>query len=216
MAETAWTRKWLAALVGLWLAGCANGPRIPVENTDYGLRDGFVWVRGPWEAIKPSTDVDEVVDQLCPAVMSLPRAQGGAYGLEWCGALYSLEDGLYYASMPSPLGPILKAIPEREKRCKPPYFVKDPRGEAKMLADFHGHPWANSRMSAGDRSSARQLYSIRIQFDTICQVMKLVPYIGEARPGEVYERRGKSWLLIGIIKPEHKAAGIITPVGTKP
>jgi hypothetical protein len=30
------------------------------------------------------------------------------------------------------------------------------------------------------------------------------------------ERRGKNWALLGIIKPEHKAAGTITPVGESP
>jgi hypothetical protein len=206
-------RLWLGPVLGLCFAGCVGGPRVPVEGTDYGLRDGFVWARGPWEAVAPSTDVDEVIDRLCPAVMQLPRAQGREYGLEWCGAIYSLEDNTFYASMPSPLGPLLSAIPEKMKRCKPPYFVEDPRGETQVLADFHGHPWAYSRMSAGDRMSARQIYSLRIQFDTVCRVMKLVPYIGQQRPGEVYERRGKSWLLIGTIRLEDKAIGAITPVG---
>lgn len=205
-------RHWLSLLAGLCLTGCASSMRVPAEGLDYGLRDGFVWVRGPWEAISPSKTEDELIAQLCPAVMQLPRAQGREYGMEWCGAIYSLEDGYHYASMPSPLGPILKAIPEKEKRCKPPYFVEDPRGETKVLADFHGHPWPHSRMSAADRISARQLYSVRIQFDTTCLVTKLIPYISEPKPGEVYERRGKSWILIGIIKPEHKATGIITPV----
>jgi hypothetical protein len=205
-------RHWLGLFVGLCLIGCAGSMRVPAEGVDYGLRDGFVWVRGPWEAIAPSKIADEVIDQLCPAVMQLPRAQGREHGLEWCGAIYSLEDGNFYASMPSPLGPILKAIPEKEKRCKPPYFVEDPRGETHVLADFHGHPWPYSRMSAADRTSVRQLYSIRIQFDTTCRVMKLVPHIGKLQPGELYERRGQSWLLIGIIKPEHKSTGIITPV----
>jgi hypothetical protein len=205
-------RSWLRLVVGLWCAGCTSGPQPLIESSDYGLRDGFVWVRAPWAAITPSANTDEVIDQLCPAIMRLPRAQGREYGQEYCGALYSLEDGLFYASMPSPLGPILKAIPEKEKRCKPPLFVEDPRGVTHIVADFHSHPWAHSRMSAADRMEARQLYSLRIQFDTTCRVMKLVPYIGEPRPGEVYERRDKSWLLLGIIKPEHKAAGTISPL----
>lgn len=205
-------RSWMRLVVGLWCAGCASGPRSLVEDTDYGLRDGFVWVRAPWAAIAPSANADEVIDQLCPAIMRLPRAQGREYGQEYCGAIYSLEDGFFYASMPSPLGPILKAIPEKEKRCKPPLFVEDPRGVAHIVADFHSHPWAHSRMSAADRMEARQLYSLRIQFDTTCRVMKLVPYIGAPRPGEVYERRDKSWVLLGIIKPEHKATGTISPL----
>nr|WP_225937177.1 hypothetical protein [Myxococcus sp. RHSTA-1-4] len=144
--------------------------------------------------------------------MRLPRAQGREYGQEYCGAIYSLGNGAYHASIPSTLGPLLKAIPERQKRCKPPRYVDDPRGRTVVLADYHSHPWADSRMSPEDRLEARQRFSIRIQFDTKCRVMKLVPYVGEMRPGELYERRDQRWALIGIIKPEHKADGIITEV----
>jgi proteasome lid subunit RPN8/RPN11 len=203
----------VGAIASFWLLACAGAPLGPVENTDYGLKDGFVWVRGPWEAIEPSTDMDAVIDQLCPAVMVLPRARGREYGQEYCGALYVLGNGTYYASMPSPLGPILKTTPETQKACKLPSVVHDPRGTVRILADYHSHPWADSPLSKPDRSAARQRWLIRIQFDTKCRVMKLVPYIGEPRPGEVYERRGKSWALIGIIKPEHKATGTITAVG---
>ncbi|WP_233582556.1 hypothetical protein [Corallococcus sp. CA053C] len=174
--------------------------------------EGAVWVRGPWDAIQPSSDIDAVIDQLCPAVMQLPRAQGREYGQEYCGVLYSVGGGAYSASMPSPLGPVLKAIPEKQKSCKQPNLVRDSRGEVSIHADYHSHPWADSRMSRPDRTQARQRYSIRLQFDTKCRVMKLVPYIGEARPGEVYERRGKSWALIGIVKPEHKGVGLMTAV----
>ncbi|NMO21978.1 hypothetical protein HPC49_46570 [Pyxidicoccus fallax] len=205
-------RQWVAAFVAGWLVACASTPEGPVEGTDYGYREGFVWVRGPWDAITPSTDVDVVIDQLCPAVMRLPRAQGREYGQEYCGAIYSLGNGTYHASFPSTLGPLLKAIPEREKRCKPPRFVDDARGKTVVLADYHSHPWADSRMSPADRMEARQRFSIRIQFDTKCRVMKLVPYVGEVRPGELYERREQRWVRIGIIKPEHKAAGIVTEV----
>jgi proteasome lid subunit RPN8/RPN11 len=198
------------AFLGLWLVACASTPSGPVEGTDYGLRDGDVWVRGPWEAISPSTDVDAVIDQLCPAVMRLPRAQGREYGQEYCGVLYSLGDGTYHASLPSTLGPLLKATPEPQKACFVPRFVDDARGRPVVLADYHSHPWPGSRMSGADRREHRQRFSIRIQFDTRCRVMKLVPYVGEARPGELYERRERHWVRIGIIKPEHKAAGIVT------
>jgi len=43
--------------------------------------------------------------------------------------------------------------------------------------------------------------------------MKLVPHANEPQPGEVYLRKGKTWALIGIIKPEHKPLGIVTDVG---
>ncbi|WP_223744333.1 hypothetical protein [Corallococcus sp. AS-1-12] len=197
---------------GLWFVSCVGASPVPVEDRDYGLMNGAVWVRGPWDAIRPSADIDAVIDQLCPAVMELPRAQGREYGQEYCGVLYSVGDGAYSASMPSPLGPLLKATPEQQKSCKQPNFVRDSRGAVKIQADYHSHPWANSRMSRPDRAEARQRYSIRLQFDTACRVMKLVPYIGEARPGEVYERRGKRWALIGIVKPEHKATGLMTAV----
>jgi hypothetical protein len=59
---------------------------------------------------------------------------------------------------------------------------------------------------------ATQLYPIRIQFDAACKLQKLVPYLNEERPGELYERRGKQWKLIGHIKPENKATGVITLV----
>ena len=199
--------------MGLWLVACASTPSGPVEGADYGYRNGDIWVRGPWEAIAPSPDVDAVIDQLCPAVMRLPRAQGREYGQEYCGAIYSLGDGTYHASLPSPLGPILKGTPEPVKACFVPRYVDDSRGTARVLADYHSHPWADSRMSRRDMVEARQRWLIRVQFDTKCRVMKLVPYVGEERPGEVYERRGGRWALVGIIKPEHKAAGYVTPVG---
>jgi proteasome lid subunit RPN8/RPN11 len=198
------------AFVGLWLTACASTPSGPVEGRDYGYRNGDVWVRGPWEAITPSSDVDAVIDQLCPAVMRLPRAQGREYGQEYCGAIYSLGDGTYHASQPSTLGPILKATPEPAKSCFAPRAVDDARGRAVVLADYHSHPWSNSRMSSADRRQQRQRFSIRIQFDTQCRVMKLIPYAGEPRPGELYERREKRWVRIGIIKPEHKEAGTVT------
>ncbi|ABF90489.1 putative lipoprotein [Myxococcus xanthus DK 1622] len=202
--------RFQGAFMGLLLAACSSTPAGPVEGADYGYRNGDVWVRGPWDAIIPSADVDAVIDQLCPAIMQLPRAQGREYGQEYCGAIYSLGDGTYYASLPSTLGPLLKATPEPQKACFAPRFVNDSRGRTVVLADYHSHSWANSRMSSADRRQSRQRFSIRIQFDTGCRVMKLVPYIGEARPGELFERRERKWVRIGVIKPEHKAAGIVT------
>jgi hypothetical protein len=38
------------------------------------------------------------------------------------------------------------------------------------------------------------------------------PDRNENRPGEVYERQGKTWKLVGWMKPEDKAVGIVTPV----
>ncbi|HYO54589.1 hypothetical protein [Archangium sp.] len=67
-------------------------------------------------------------------------------------------------------------------------------------------------MSEQDRLRRNQRYRVRIQFDTTCRIQKLVPHIREARPGEVHERQGGSWKLIGYIQPENKDSGFITPV----
>ncbi len=199
------------ALTCCWLLACASGPRAADETENYGWRDGRVWVRGPWEQINPSKDVDDVIDQLCPAVMQLPNAQLKEYGQEYCGAIYSLGDGTYYASHPSPLSPQVLIVPERAKKCRPPRYVEDPRGRASILADYHSHPWPHNKMSQDDLLESNQRWFIRLQFDTTCHVMKLIPYVGENRPGEVYERKGKEWRLVAIIKPEDKAAGIVSP-----
>ncbi len=143
-------------------------PRLTDGRTD----GGWVWVLGPWKGIYPSKDVDEVIDQLCPAVMKLPNAQRGAYGQEYCGAIYSLGDGTYYASHPSPLSRYVVGSPVKDKSCNPPRSVNDPRGR---------------------------------------HVMKYIPYVGEPRPGEVYERVGGGWKLIGIVTPENKPSGKMTP-----
>ncbi|ADO74480.1 conserved uncharacterized protein [Stigmatella aurantiaca DW4/3-1] len=45
--------------------------------------------------------------------------------------------------------------------------------------------------STADLLGATQIYSLRIQFDKACHVQKLVPYLNEERPGELYERRGR-------------------------
>ncbi|WP_224245493.1 hypothetical protein [Hyalangium gracile] len=203
----------LALMCGV-LVGCASGPETIGESPNYGLQDGQVWVRGPWEVIKPSQDPDEVIDQLCPAVMQLPGAQLGDYGREYCGLVYSLGDGMYYASHPSPLGRTRMVGPTRHQSCFVPRRVEDTRGQTEPLADYHGHPWAPSPMSESraDRLGATQVFSIRVQFDKACRLQKLIPYLKEDRPGELYERRGKSWKLIGHIEPANKANGRVTLV----
>jgi hypothetical protein len=193
------------------LLACASGPSPAGATENYGFKGDWVWVRGPWEQITPSRDADEVIDQLCPAIMSLPRAERGEYGQEYCGALYLLG-GTYYASHPSPLGAMMRiGGREERKQCKPPRYVEDSRGQPTVIADFHSHPWATP-MSQQDRRGPNQLWSIRLQLDTKCHVMKLIPYLEEERPGELYERQGKSWKLIGLIKPEDKDAGFVTSV----
>lgn len=42
------------------------------------------------------------------------------YGQEYCGAIYSLGDGIYHASMPSPLGEPVPVGPSKRKKCIPP------------------------------------------------------------------------------------------------
>ncbi|HVG62816.1 MAG TPA: hypothetical protein VNA24_29890 [Hyalangium sp.] len=208
-----WLLRVLILLCG-GLAGCASGPPAANETANYGLKDGQLWVRGPWEVIKPSADPDDVIDQLCPAVMALPGATFGDYGHEYCGLVYSLADGMYYASHPSPLADIRASHVSRKKSCYVPQQVVDSRGQPDPFADYHGHPWAHSSMlgSLQDRLAATQVFSVRIQFDTACHIQKLVPYLNEDRPGELYERRGKSWKLIGLIQPENKARGRVTRV----
>ena len=180
---------------------------------NYGFQSGNqVWVRGPWAAIAPSTDVDEIIDRLCPAIMQLDRASLRDYGQEYCGAIYSLSDGIYYTSNPSPLGKIVLVGPAKRKQCIPPRFVKDDRGKTSVLGDFHSHPWSPSSMSFEDRMTGTQIWSVRIQFDTTCHIQKFVPYEGKDRPGEVYERRDKEWKLVGLVKPEDKEYGIVTAV----
>ncbi|MDY7225940.1 hypothetical protein [Hyalangium rubrum] len=190
--------------------GCAGGPQPTGDTETYGVRDGRVWVRGPWEAVQPSRDADDVIDQLCPAIMRLPRAKEEDHGREYCGVIYSLGDGTYYASHPSPLSDTRMGVVSPRKNCYVPRIVEDARGQSIPLGDYHSHPWSPSKMSLEDRFSANQVYSIRLQFDNACLVQKLVPYLNEERPGELYERRGKQWKLIGFIKLEHKATGVIT------
>ncbi|WP_163989832.1 hypothetical protein [Pyxidicoccus caerfyrddinensis] len=207
-AELSW-----AVMLGL-LVGCASSTPAASVPESYWRTGDHVHVRGPWAAVTPSSNVDEVIDQLCPAIMKLPRSQDGEYGQEYCGAIYSLGDGTYYASMPSPLGEPVLVGPAKQKKCIPPRYVADERGRPAVLGDFHSHPWSPSQMSAGDRIAATQLWSIRIQFDRACTVMKLIPYVeNDERPGEFYLRKEKSWKLVGIIRPEDKRYGLVTAVG---
>lgn len=193
------------------MAACANTSyRYTGRDTYFGGEGKAVWVRGPWPIIQSSPHVDDVVDQLCPAIMKLEGARDRDYGQEYCGVLYSLQDGRYYASYPSPIGEVQRVGPSKRKSCTSPRHVKDERGRTVGLGDFHSHPWTPSPMSEVDRQAENQRWLIRIQFDTDCHVMKLVPNIGSARPGEVYLRQGKTWKLIGIIKPENKQLGIVT------
>ncbi|WIG94312.1 hypothetical protein [Myxococcus sp. SDU36] len=199
----------------LWFAACAATPWMPREAEHYGFANATnrrVWVRGPWEAISPSNDIDVVIDQLCPAIMRLPGATDGDHGQEYCGALYSLGDGIYHASFPSPLGTKRPVGPSRRKTCYAPMSVQDTRGRASVIADYHSHPWSPSPMSEEDRRANTQRYFIRIQFDSRCIIHKLVPHANETRPGELYVREAQRWRLVGRILPEDKATGRITTV----
>lgn len=196
------------------LSGCAGGST-QQGGSDYGFVDATsrrVWARGPWERVQPSHDIDDVIDQLCPAIMTLPAATLGDYGLEYCGVIYSLGQGVYYASNPSPLAARVQVGTSRRKSCRPPMEVRDPRGRASIFADFHSHPWFPSSLSEEDRKSDTQWYSIRIQFDTHCIIHKLVPHADDDLPGEIYVREGRRWRRVGSILPEDKATGRITAV----
>jgi hypothetical protein len=204
--------KILIALSCLAVLACANGPQ--TEGVDYGFEGAIdqVWVRGPWEAIKPSNDIDAVIDQLCPAVMKLSGASDGDYGREYCGVIYELlSENQYYASQPSPLTRSQLNTAGKRKTCLVPKTVKDSRGALRRDGDYHGHPWA-SAMSEQDRALDNQWYMFRIQFSTACHVQKLVPHVEDGRPGELYERQEKSWKLVGYILPEDKSRGYVTPI----
>ena len=211
----------LRILLVLLLLACASGSQavkdVDMEGVDYGFegtsKKKMVWVRGPWEKIKPSRDIDDVIDQLCPAVMDLPGARDGDYGREYCGVIYKLlSEDQYYASKPSSLMDPTLDPANKHKTCLTPTIVKDSRGVLERKGDYHGHPWASS-MSSKDRLRVKQWYMFRIQFDTLCRVQKLIAYVDDNRPGELYERQGKSWKLIGYILPEDKDRGYVTPVG---
>nr|WP_211193928.1 hypothetical protein [Pyxidicoccus fallax] len=194
--------------------GCSGVSERASDSEAYGFEPGSrtVWVRGPWAEVEPSRDVDAVIDQLCPAVLKLPRARERDYGQEYCGLIYSLGDGIYQASEGSPLGETQLVGASRRKSCFSPRRVVDGRGRAVPIADFHSHPWAPSPMSPKDLKASNQRWLVRIQFDTSCRIQKLIPYVGETRPGEVYEREGHRWRLVGLIRPEDKELGRITTV----
>ncbi|WP_235685845.1 MULTISPECIES: hypothetical protein [Corallococcus] len=67
-------------------------------------------------------------------------------------------------------------------------------------------------MSPEDTQADLQLFMIRIQLDTGCNIMKLVPNIDSPIPGEVYVRRDKKWFLVGSIRNEDKKSGRVTAV----
>ncbi|WP_426756316.1 hypothetical protein [Myxococcus sp. Y35] len=202
-------------LASTCLVACSSAPWAPREAEHFGYASPSnqrVWVRGPWNAVSPSEDIDQVIDQLCPAIMKLPGATDRDYGQEYCGALYTLGDGVYHASFPSPLGARRPVGPSKRKTCYAPLSVRDTRGRASVIADYHSHPWSPSPMSEEDRRAATQRYFIRIQFDARCIIHKLIPYANEPRPGELYVRENKRWRLVGHILPDDKATGRITTV----
>ncbi|HZN91830.1 MAG TPA: hypothetical protein VFB81_03975 [Myxococcales bacterium] len=202
----------LLASFSLGTVSCASAYRTLKESSDYGTDARGVWVRGPWESITPSRDIDEVIDQLCPTVMQLEGARGHDDGLEYCGLLYARPDGTFHASAPSPLAAKYAAVSSPNKTCRIPNTVKDGAGVSEILADYHSHCWPDSPLTApGDTGESRLRWSIRIQFDTTCRVLKLVPHRGEPVPGEVFERAGKQWRRIAIIRLEDKVLGIPTP-----
>ncbi|RKG68563.1 hypothetical protein D7V80_11875 [Corallococcus sp. CA054B] len=86
----------------------------------------------------------------------------------------------------------------------------DERGRTAIVADYHTHPWRYSQMSFQDRWQSRQRYSFRVQMDAGCTVQMCVPHIGQDRPGEVYVRQERRWVLIGRVVD--KVNGIIQPV----
>jgi proteasome lid subunit RPN8/RPN11 len=192
------------------LCACAAGPAMKLrQGEDFGEESERVWVRGSWELIHPTRDIDGVIDQLCPAVMQLDRARDGDDGVEYCGLLYALADGQYYATVPSPLS--RSPGQRRNKSCRVPSFIHERQGTPQVACDYHSHPWHQSPLSLGDRASAKQKYSIRIQFDTACHVLKLVPHVEAAVPGEIYERIGGTWRLLAIIPTDSKDSGRSRP-----
>ncbi|HVE84148.1 MAG TPA: hypothetical protein VND93_14925 [Myxococcales bacterium] len=199
----------LALAAGL---GCASAGGLRLrEGVDYGTEQRAVWVRGPWELVTPSTDIDEVIDQLCPAVMRLSDARGHDDGVEYCGLLYEGTDSRFYASAASPLSPD-PPVRSRTKRCRMPVAVRDAGGVRTVEADFHSHPWPNSPMTPEADTAARvQRYSIRVQFDTTCHVLKFVPHLNEPVPGELFERVGRTWRLLRVIPVWNKVDGAIWP-----
>jgi hypothetical protein len=198
-------------IAGLWSCTSVSGPRVR-EGTDYGRDDRGVWVRGPWELVSPSADIDDVIDQLCPAVMQLPNARGHDDGVEYCGLLYADAAGRYYASAPARYAARGQQASSRTKTCRMPVAGNDSTGVRTIEADFHSHPWPGSPITAGPDTGAQyQHYSIRIQFDTTCHVLKLVPHLNEPVPGELFERVGRTWQRIRVIPVADKGQGVIDP-----
>jgi hypothetical protein len=158
-------------------------------------------------------DIDDVIDQLCPAVMQLPDARGHDDGVEYCGLLYIGGEGEYRASVPSRLaGSAPPGVAAGSKTCRIPLRVNDASGVRAVEADFHSHPWPDSPLTGEfDAASRNQRYSIRIQFDTTCHVLKLVPHLNEPVPAEVFQRVGRSWRLLRVIPVYNKAKGKIDP-----
>ena len=147
-------------------------------------------------------------------MMQLDRPTARHLGQEYCGVIYSRGDGIYRATYPSPLGKPRLREEETRKSCFPVRRVVDLEAKVTpILADFHSHPWFPSPLSQQDKMAANQLYFLKVQFDSACHIQKIVPHLdARDKPGEVYSRRGKRWVLIGIIKPNNKAAGVVTPV----
>ncbi|RKH78454.1 hypothetical protein D7Y21_35695 [Corallococcus sp. AB045] len=207
--------RWLVALT--LLAACSGYSYLrDGYGTYFGIeaRDGreTPWVRGPWPVIDSSVEADAIIDQLCAPLMELPAAAPprGEYGQEYCGVIYSYE-GRYYASWPAALETRrLSAENSDFKDCRVPKRVVDERGRTAILADYHTHPWRYSPLSIQDRWKSRQRYSFRVQMDATCSVQMYIPYLEQERPGEVYMREGRRWVLIGRVMD--KVNGIIQPV----
>lgn len=205
-------------LVALMLLGCSSTPNKTQGTVHHGYIDSssnYVWARGSWPDVTPSRNVDEVIDRLCPAIMKLDGATWKDHGKEYCGVIYTLGDGLYRVTYPSPLGRWELTMGQRKKKsCYPVRKVVDPNAEViSILADYHSHPWYPSPLSPEDLMGKNQLYYIKIQFDSECHIMKLVPHMGnQDKPGEVYERRRGQWVQVGLIKPENKTRGLVAPL----
>jgi hypothetical protein len=203
----------MCCLLGL---NCAGSLPTSGEGVDYGFySDGKrrrVWSRGPWDVINPSADVDDVIDQLCPAVMKLGAAAMGDYGREYCGVIYRLIDGpQFYVTVPSPLSnPEPDSALRKKKTCIAPTAVRDPRGKYRPEADFHSHTWPTSGMSLMDLVGPHY-YFVRVQFDASCHIQRYVPRLQDSQPGELFERADKAWRFIGYVDP---FTGEITPSGS--
>jgi hypothetical protein len=90
--------------------------------------------------------------------------------------------------------------------------VVEPAGVRSIECDFHSHPWPNSPLtSRRDTAVKYQRYTIRIQFDTACHVLKFVPHRNEPVPAELFERVGRTWQLIRVISVSGKDIGAIDP-----